>query len=180
MHEAPRVTAISLNPLELLSPSEAEIPSPITSDQIKERLLWSLLQGIRNTPNLDLSVYPVEEIKALVTSREAKESVSPVLLAKLGEVFGLQRAGGETQSAVSAETSEGEKFCLCNRCLRRTHSNYIYQTSTCPCQICLICVDQYQYNRCPKCFLAYTDSQREQARVLFLYWSGKFEETESS
>ena len=181
--EAPRVTAISLNTLELLSPHAAESPSPATSDQIKERLIWALLRGISNTPGINLSLFPVQEIEALVTSEEVRRSFSPLLLGSLGMIFGLDFASSVrvgARPAASAEVSESEeKFCLCHRCQRSTHRNFIYQTASCPCQVCLVCVDQYYYARCPKCWLLYTDSQQEQARALFKYWSGKFEHDSS-
>lgn len=179
-HEAPRVTAISLNTLELLPPNAEERPSTATSDQFKERLIWALLQGIHNSPVLDVSLFPLQEIKALVTSGEARQSCSPLLLANLGELFGLDLSRSEVEAQPAEVRESEERFCLCHRCQRRTHSNYVYQTASCRCQVCLLCVDRYNYARCPKCWLLYTEAQKEQARVLFKYWSGKFDEPDSS
>jgi hypothetical protein len=72
-HEAIRLTDIPPNPQELQ-------PITVTSEQLRERLIWALLQGIGESPSLDLSLFSLREMKDLLASGKAK--LSPLLAEK--------------------------------------------------------------------------------------------------
>lgn len=90
-HEAIHLTDIPPNPQELQ-------PITATSGQLRERLIWALLQGIGESPSLDLSLFPLREMKDLLASGKAK--LSPLL----AEVFDLTTSRTEAVDAQAEVT----------------------------------------------------------------------------
>lgn len=163
------VTALSLNPLGPVAPEETNSESA-TNAELKDKLIWKLLELIQRNPGLDLSLFPKQEILELITSPEAQTRLSPLIVSQLCNVLHL------TLPVPPEVRSTEERFWLCDRCRKRIHFNYIYQNSRCPCKVCYTCVENYRFTRCAKCTLPYLDAQRAEVRNLSMYWSGQFPE----
>jgi len=170
-----RVAALSENPLGPIVVEERRSETA-ASEELRERLIWELLKGMGRDPGLDPNYFPKSEILELITSPEAQSCLSPILVTQICSILHLKLPTVEIVDSPSPVEELHERFWLCDRCRKHTHSNYIYQNSLCPCKVCFICIDQYRYTRCPKCMLHYSDAQLAEVRDISRYWKGQFQE----
>ena len=183
-----RVTAFSLNKVEVLTHSQ---PVKTQQGNTAERLVMLLLQGIRTIPDTYLSGFPMSEIEAVLGSSE--ESLSPLLVKDVYDVLKLPLplvqlpSGVENRRQVVAtpalsesrtsQDSVSERFQRCDKCSNPRHTNYFYNSDSCACHCCLICIRDHKFTHCPKCSRPYSETQLGNIEAMYRYWSGDFQQT---